>query len=69
MSRNDEATSPTALAAAAVRTIEGHADGRRCLQCRPDGCRQMAWALTYRAQHSEPVSPGLLLLPWATAAP
>ncbi|WP_329105041.1 hypothetical protein OG792_31465 [Micromonospora sp. NBC_01699] len=34
---------------AASRTVDGHLGERRCPQCRPDGCEQLAWALRRRA--------------------
>ena len=40
----DDGISRQAIHEAAVRTRTMHRDGRRCAQCRPGGCDQLAWA-------------------------
>ncbi|WP_329109185.1 hypothetical protein OG792_10770 [Micromonospora sp. NBC_01699] len=44
MSRQDEPLTRAAIVWAVNETIRGHTGARRCPQCRPDGCEQLAWA-------------------------
>ncbi|WP_329105950.1 hypothetical protein OG792_34080 [Micromonospora sp. NBC_01699] len=58
MSRNDEATDPATLFAAADRTWRQHQPGGNmwrpgtCYQCEPDGCAQLAWAVEIRSSRA-----------------
>ncbi|RKR89032.1 hypothetical protein BDK92_3369 [Micromonospora pisi] len=61
MSRNDEPLTPAGIWWSAGMTITGHTGGRRCPQCRPDGCDQLAWAIRQR-RTGKPISPVPVLL-------
>lgn len=60
MSRQDEPITPAAIWWAAARNIGGHVNGRRCPQCRTEGCAQLEWALRQRAGGMVSVVPILL---------
>ncbi|MFI6762712.1 hypothetical protein ACIBF5_26625 [Micromonospora sp. NPDC050417] len=57
----DEGWSPQAMWWSVGMTLTGHAGGRSCPQCGPDGCAQLAWAVRVR-EAGPPISPVPVLL-------